>query len=509
MSGDAQTQGEGGPVLAAVRAVAAAGRDGVPGPAAASGRWWVAFSGGVDSTVLLDAAVRVLRDAAPRRLAAVHVNHGLHPHADAWEAHCRAVAERLGVAIAVRRVTMEAPEGRGGLEAVARAARYAAFREAASRGDTLLLAHHRDDQAETVLLRILRGAGLAGVAAMRSDVVLDGLRVVRPLLAVSRAEILDYARGRGLRWVEDPANLDPVHHRNHVRREVLPAIGARWPGAAATLVRFAEQAGEAAALLDDLAALDLAAARGRTRHTLQASVVAALTPARAANALRAWLAACHGGAPPPRRWLRSLAAEVAGAAPDRIPEAVRGGIWVRRYRGDLYTGRVEDRPRVPSFIPWRLDGALDLPHGRLTADLTEGAGGAGAAGGRGGEGEGEGGEEDGSRVAGHTEEEGQGPGVRLAVARLPPTVEVRFRRGGERCRPAGRGITKPLKDLLRELGVPPWERDSLPLVFAGDRLAAVPDLFACEPFEARANEPAWRVAWTPRQTRLPGRSAGR
>ena len=420
----------------------------------------MAFSGGVDSTVLLDAAVRVLGGRASERVAAVHVNHGLHRAAGAWEEHCRAAAVLRGIRLEVRRVSV--PGGRGGLEAAARAARLSAFAEMVPAGEPVLLAHHRDDQAETVLLRILRGAGPAGMAAIRPEVEVGGLRLVRPLLAVPRAEILAYARAQGLSWIEDPANLAPEHDRNHVRHRVLPAVVERWPGANATLARFALRSRETASMLEDLAAADLAAARGRAPDTLRAQAIAALSPPRAANALRAWLVSRHRVPPPPRNWLRLVVEEVAAARTDRRPEAARGGIWIRRYRGDLHTGRGRAAPRLPASTTWRLDAApLDLPHGRLAAARASGEG--------------------------------------LAVARLPLPVEVRFRRGGERCRPHSRGVTKPLKDLFQELGVPPWERSGWPLLFAGARLAAAPGLFHCDPFAAREAEPSWRIEWTPRR----------
>ena len=456
-------------VLESVRAAVAPPSVGAPGgrapvPPPESETWWVAYSGGVDSTVLLDAAARVLDGRAAQRLAAVHVHHGLHPDADAWEGHCRAAAARYAIALEVRRVKVGAAARGRGIEAAARAARLAAFAEVVPAGETVLLAHHRDDQAETALLRILRGAGPAGMAAMRPDAAVGGLRLVRPLLAVSRAEILAYARERGLEWIEDPANLAIAHDRNHVRHRVLPAVAERWPDAGATLARLAAQVRETASMLDDLAAVDLAAARGRVPGTLSAAAIAALPPPRAANALRAWLVARHRIAPPPRHWLRVLVEEVAAAGPDRRPEAVRDGIRVRRYRGDLHAGRQSAAPSLPASTPWRVDGGpLDLPHGRLTAVRAEGEG--------------------------------------LAVGRLPLPVEVRFRQGGERCRPGGRGVTKPLRHLFQELGVPPWERETWPLLFAGDHLAAAPGLFRCDPFAARGDEPAWRIEWVPRDPR--------
>ena len=455
-------------VLESVRAALGAGSAGGSSggaprePLPAPERSWVAFSGGVDSTVLLDAAARVLGGRAAARLAAVHVNHGLDPDADGWEDHCRAAAARLGVRFEARRAVVRTTPGGGSLEAAARAARYGAIAEVVPPGEPVLLAHHRDDQAETALLRILRGAGPAGMAGMRREAALCGLRLVRPFLAVPRSELLAYAKARGLSWVEDPANAADAHDRNHVRHRVLPAVAERWPGAAETLARLARRSEETAALLDALGAADLARGRGSAPGALDAAAIAALPPPRAANALRTWLVARHRIPPPPRRWLRVLAEEVAAAGADRRPEAVRGGIWVRRYRGELHTGRVRPPPRLPESVRWRLDGApLDLPHGRLAAVRATGEG--------------------------------------LAAARLPPHVEVRFRRGGERCRPSARGVTKPLKRLMQELGVPPWERGGWPLLLAGDRIAAAPGLFVCDPFTARGGEPAWRVEWTPHE----------
>ena len=436
--------------------------DSFPGSGTGFERWWVAFSGGVDSSVLLDAAARVLGAQAPSRLVAVHVNHGLHLDAGDWEEHCRTAALRLGIRLEVRRVRVGADRGGRGLEAAARAARHEALGDAVPPGEPILLAHQRDDQAETVLLRILRGAGPAGIAAMRPEVVVGGLRLLRPLLGVPRSAILAYASERALTWVEDPGNLAVVHDRNHLRHRVLPALAARWSAAPATFAGLAELAHENSSMLDALAAVDLAAARGTKPESLSAAVIAALPPPRAANALRVWLVSRHGISPPARRWLRIIVEEVAAARPDGRPYVVRGGIWVRRYRGDLHTGREPALPQLPASTAWRLDsGPLDLPHGRLTATRVEGEG--------------------------------------LADARLPRTVEVRFRRGGERCRPAGRGVTKPLKDLMRELAVPPWERGLKPLVFAGDGLAAVPGLLVCEPFAARGSETAWRIEWTARR----------
>ena len=454
------TSPDGIDVLDAVRTVVDAPSGFRPGDGSRLTRCWVAYSGGVDSTVLLDAAARTFAGRASSCLAAVHVNHGLHPDAGKWEHHCRETAARLGIRIEVRRVVVDTGRDTGGIEAAARAARHAAFGEVVSPGEPVLLAHQRDDQAETVLLRILRGAATAGIAAMRPEVRVGGLKLVRPFIAVPRSAILAYAAERRLSWVEDPGNRADAHDRNYVRHHVVPTLTSRWPAAAATLARLADRTHESASMLDDLAALDLAAARGRAPDTLSAAAISALPPPRAANAVRSWLVSRHRIAPPPRRWLRVVVEEVAAARADGRPEAVRAGIWVRRYRGDLHSGSGAAVPRTPASTAWRLDGAgLELAHGRLAASPSEGAG--------------------------------------LASARIPATVEVRFRTGGERCRPAGREVTKPLKVLFQEHAVPPWERGTRPLVYAGDDLAAVPGLFVCDPYAARGREPGWHLEWRP------------
>lgn len=460
------------------------------------GRWWIGFSGGLDSTVLLHAAAQVgaevvgdprpqmvlgdTRDAQAERagrrsplaqLVAVHVHHGLHPDADAWERHCREVVSGLGVPFMVCRLDGDAVRGgpgrgEGSFETAARAARLAALRDIISPIDRLMLAHHQDDQAETVLLRILRGAGVAGAGAMRPKTRAAGIHIFRPFLTIPRAELATFAQTRGLSWVEDPTNEDPASDRNHIRHQVLPRLKERWPDASRTLAGFATRAQESAYLLNELATDDLNTASSSFSDRLCESAFISWTKPRQLNALRAWLMHHHGIAAPPRRWLHEILRQLVVAGQDRLPEARWNGIWVRRYRDELFTGRVREPPlRLPSAVQWRFDDSFSiaLPHGSLEVFPAE---------------------------------EGEG----VAADRLPSVVEVRFRRGGERCRPARRGVTRPLKHMMQELEVPPWERDERPLVFAGEQIVSVPGLFDCDPFAAREGEPAWRFEWEPSPT---------
>jgi len=216
--------------------------------------WHIAFSGGLDSTVLLHLLATLAKTDTFPPLSAIHVHHGLQAAADAWPAHCRAVCDALGVPLQVIRVQVRPGAS---LERAAREARYQAFAEVTGAGELLITGQHRDDQAETLLFRLLRGAGVRGLAAMPVQRPLAGGYLVRPLLDVSRADLEAYAREHQLTWVEDPSNADPRFSRNYLRHHVFPRLIERWPQAVSTMARSAEHLSEAQGLLDELAQMDL------------------------------------------------------------------------------------------------------------------------------------------------------------------------------------------------------------------------------------------------------------
>ncbi|MBI4986903.1 MAG: tRNA lysidine(34) synthetase TilS [Rhodocyclales bacterium] len=271
------------------------------------------LSGGVDSVVLL----HVLNRLAPARgatLRAVYVHHGLSPHADAWASHCRMLCAEWDIPLAIEGVEVE----RGscaGLEGAARVARHRVF--ARSDADWIVLAHHRDDQAETLLFNLLRGTGLRGAAAMREA---QG-RLLRPLLGVSRVTIAAYAGEHELRWIEDESNADTRFSRNHLRHEVLAGLEQRFPGSGANLAAAAGRFGEAEMLIDDLAQMDLGAQA--PEFPLDVAVLAALAEPRARNVLRFLLRRHHVGIPSEER-LREALRQLVEAAPDRHPAVVFG-----------------------------------------------------------------------------------------------------------------------------------------------------------------------------------------
>ena len=220
--------------------------------------WHIAFSGGLDSTVLLHLLADYARSHSTPPLHAIHIHHGLQPAADAWPAHCKAVCDRLGIELSI--VHIQVAPG-ASLEQAARDARYAAFRRILGPGEVLFTGQHREDQAETLLFRLLRGAGLRGLAAMPAQRQLGQGSLARPLLTCSRQQLHDYAQTHGLIWIEDPSNRDTAFARNFLRNDVFPVLQKRWPQASQNLARCAAHLGEAQGLLDELAEGDLTACR--------------------------------------------------------------------------------------------------------------------------------------------------------------------------------------------------------------------------------------------------------
>jgi tRNA(Ile)-lysidine synthase len=410
----------------------------------------VGFSGGLDSTVLLHALATTpgLRDAG---LRAIHVHHGLHADADLWAAHCRLTCDALGVPMVLARVRVDHRAGLG-LEASARAARYSAFRDALGPDETLVLAHHRDDQAETVLLRLLRASGGAGLAGMPAGRPFAHGALWRPWLDIPRASLVEAAAHHGLQWIEDPSNADESLDRNFLRARVLPLLTERWPQAGRALSRSAALLAEDAALLAAEAAVRLAQVQGVDPQTLSVTALMRLPPAWRARVLRAWVIGL--GLPPlPGNAIPVLEADLLVARPDAEPRLCWRGAIVRRWRDLLHAEGIREALPTDWEAPWDGQKPLLLPTGDRLAFVGAGMNATGRA-------------------------------AEPVVAVMPaPTGDqclvalVRARRGGERLTQPGRAHSHSLKHVLQDLGVPPWERERLPLVFAANgELLAVGDL---------------------------------
>jgi len=412
-------------------------------------RYLIALSGGCDSIALLH-AMAAIRDELPAELVAVHVNHGLQADASAWAAHCAQICQQLDIALIQVVLDLQINKGES-LEAVAREARYSAIREHMAKGDMLLTAQHQDDQAETILLQLLRGSGPSGLAAMPQLTTFGAGFHARPLLAFTRKQLHQYAVEQGLVWVEDASNQDRRFDRNFLRQEVMPLLARRWPALSRTLSRSARHCAEAQQLIDGIAIDDLKKV-DQPEGTLSIQGLTALPAPQCRAVLRAWIQR-EGFQLPDTLHLDRIQKEMLQAAPDRNPLVGWAGCELRRYRNQLFI-MAPLTPHDPKLVlSW--DGQLPLQLPANLGVLTTGVGDKG----------------------------------------IDPTkwqngkIEIRFRQGGERCQLAGRKHTHSLKKLLQDKGVPPWQRGRIPLIYIDNQLAAVIDLWVCEPFLSPNNQP--------------------
>lgn len=404
----------------------------------------VAFSGGLDSTALLNA----LASLAPGRVSAVHVHHGLQAAADDWAAHCEAFAVRLGIPFKLLKAQLPDRDD-AGPEAAARAARYALLASVMVDGDCLVAAHQREDQAETLLLRLLRGSGVHGLAAMRERQPFGPGQLWRPLLDTPRAQLRAYAEQHGLRWIEDPHNQDPRYARSWLRAEILPRLRQRWPQADASLARSAALAAEAVELLDALASDDARTAlRGAV---LGVSAALALTAARRHNLIRHWLRG-QGFVMPPADLCRRVDRELLQAAEDAEPILRWPGCELRRYRDGIYAMRPLAAPLAAGHRQHWAEGC------RLQLDAEDG---------------------------------------QLSAAMPPPrALSIRRATPGECLRLAPGAPARTLKNLFQEKGVPPWLRARLPVIEIDGEAQCVAGVAATAQWREWLAQSGWQPVWT-------------
>ncbi len=415
----------------------------------------VAFSGGLDSTALLHAARNLQH--WQRRLRAIHIHHGILPDADLWSREAQAACAESGIDCAV--IPVEVRQGSGeSLEEQARVARYSALEAHIDDGEVLLTAQHGDDQLETVLLQLFRGAGVAGLAAMPVSRPFGGGLHVRPLLGFGRADLLRYATAHGLRWLHDPSNEDQRFDRNYLRNTIIPYIRQRWPGVAPASVRSAANCAEALRLLEELAELDLATAG--SGGELSVAALRRLSRPRQRNLLRRWIAGNDARMPSAAR-LNSIIDDVVGAAEGGAALVRWGQTEVRRFDDRLLLGPLLPPLDATAKVPWP-DPVAGLELGGAQGRLR-------------------------CAVAAH----GGLDSRHLFSGR----VEVGYRAGGERLRISGKAHSTGLSRLFQEARIFPWMRDRVPLVFIDGELAAVADLWVAEAFAAAPGARATALEW--------------
>lgn len=421
-------------------------------------RWLVAYSGGLDSTLLLHAMTKL-----GVKVEALHVNHGLSKYADDWQQHCREVCRSLGVNLQCHSVAVVAA-GRG-LEDAARAARYQVFEQQLGPNDGLLLAHHRDDQAETLLLRLMRGSGTRGLSAMGLSRALGQGYLYRPLLDFDREQLLQQAQRWQLAWIEDGSNDSSEFDRNFLRLQVLPTLKQRWPQLTQQWAQSADWCRQADGLVNEVAAEDLARAKPRVErlgHSIELSALASLSRYRRGNLLRHW---CEqlGVALPDRAQLEAIEQQFMDVRADSAAQVQWAGVLLRHFKQRLYC--------LPtSFI----DEAADDSAPAASSPLIEGWRG---------------------------ESLRWGGGV-ISLERVPqggfrlPTegFTVSLRRPGERCHPSWRDRSQTLKKLLQESLLEPWLRDQMPCLRIAGELAVAADLWHCHGWQA-SDGAGYRLYW--------------
>lgn len=410
----------------------------------------VAYSGGSDSGALLHALAQ-LHQARSRGLRALHVDHGLHADSTRWAAHCQQFCATLELPCTVVRVQLEHDRGEG-LEAAARRARHAAFAAQLGDGEWLLLGHHRDDQAETVLLKLLRGAGPEGLGGMRKLRPFGRGQLWRPWLDLSRRQLRDYADRHRLDCIEDPSNADTRLARNYLRHEILPRLTSHWPQAVDSILHSAALSHAAADSLRTQWLAALASLRDPTSDSLDANGWLALAPALREPLLDHWLHA-RGLPAPTAAQRRQIGQQLRESRPDRLPCICWPGAELHIWRQRLWA-----LPPTVTIDPqwqmtWHGESLLLPDGGRLSLDK---------------------------------------PG------RLPEPIQVRLRRGGERIKPAGDAHTRELRDLFQQGRIPPWQRTGCPLLYAGDELIAVADRWisirGMAIFRSLDGRPQWQPA---------------
>jgi tRNA(Ile)-lysidine synthase len=412
----------------------------------------------MDSVVLL----HLLHTLAPRfewQLSALHVHHGISPNADAWADFCTGLCARHRIPLHIEHVNIVPLRDEHGIEAAARKLRHAAFARLSC--DVVALAHHADDQAETLLLQLLRGAGIKGVAAMPVLSKVEGplLKPVtphahatlRPLLDISRSQLLEYAQQHSLQWVEDESNADDRYPRNFMRHRLLPLLEQRFPAYRDTLTRGARHFAEAGELLDELAQQDAQGAENS--RTLELSLLRKLSHSRSKNLLRYWLH--KQGAPMPQDvQIDEISRQLLDARGDAAV-CVDFGQWrVRRYQDKAYAMQDPGAFDQNLVLSWHGESGLEWPalNSRLIFRQT------------------------------------QGQGISLAKLQSAP-VTLRLRSGGETLRPHATAATRSLKNLLQEHRVPPWQRERLPLLYCGNELVSVVGVAVAAGFHASSSEP--------------------
>ena len=404
----------------------------------------LAFSGGLDSHVLLHACAQLRTELPDLNLRAIHIEHGLQAISAQWAQHCQTVCEALAIPLQIEYLHLTVGAGQS-LEAVAREARYAAFAKHLQAGEILLTAHHQNDQAETLVLHLMRGSGVDGLAAMPLIRSFAQGTLARPLLQVTRADLQQYAAHYQLAYIDDPSNADNRFERNFIRNHVMPLLKQRWVSSEKTLARVAELQAENRELLQLLVAEKLPSVQGSKSQTLSVKALLEQPFALRKALIRLWLQQL-GWQVPEAKQLNSILHDVLHAKPDALPYLSLKAYEVRRYRDDLYAFAPLSPHDAKQILIWQ-----DLEQALWIDSLQQAV----------------------------------SPCVLKCwlplIQQTQACVTVQFRQGGEQVSIAYRGGKRTLKHLLQDAAIPPWQRDRLPCVYIDKRLVAIIGLLELAP----------------------------
>lgn len=409
--------------------------------AQSASKYYVAYSGGLDSHVLLHACAALqAQDPQHFQFEAIHIHHGLQVIADAWVEHAQQICTGLNLSLKLIYLNLRPIVGES-LEAVARQARYRAFSSCLSNDEMLLTAHHQDDQAETFLLNALRGSGGAGLAAMPAVRDLGWGKLGRPLLAFSRAQLEVYAVHYQLHYINDPTNAETQFDRNYLRHEIFPRLQTRWPATSQTLSRAAAWQAEQQQILEQLLAQQLPQFAGSCAQTLSVQALKAVGELMQKALIRHWLHSLNFTLPATKK-LQHILTDVLGAASDAMPCVQWQGCELRRYRDDLYALKLlcpHDPKQVLVWEDWEQDLYISSLERWLSKELLT-------------------------------------PALKHQAKAESLPITVRFRQGGERLQ-REQGYSLELKHLFQTAGIPPWERERIPLIYLGHELRLVVGIY--------------------------------
>lgn len=432
----------------------------------------IAYSGGVDSQVLLHAVAQLKQNnVLKQKVIAIHVNHGLSQSAELWQQFAKQQCQLFKIDFKTINVNI-IDKPRTSLEAQARDERYQALADLSPNNAVIVTGHHQDDQVETFFLALKRGSGLKGLSAMASESKLANSeqKLLRPLLPISRENIVQYAQEHQLAWLEDESNADTRFDRNFLRKEILPQLKARWPNFNDTVTRSAQHCQEAQRILDEVAAQDLTQCLVEQR-VLSIAALLLLSQARFNQVIRYFIQQ-HQALMPSQQQLLQLYQQLTEAGKDKNPAVKLGDIWLRRFQDKLYL--TQD---YHSVTDWRYDCDLALIDGEYAITMPDNLG---------------------CVFVTSNEKHINEKQEKVLTLSLPETIHslsIAFEHDNPKCLPDYRQQSRPLKKVLQELAIPPWQRKRLPLLFINNELAAVVGYFVCQPFSENKHQQKIMVHW--------------